>query len=422
VSKAADSAALLIGAEHALPKAALVQALANHRSNVFPSCGQRRRVVGLPSGSRAHLIVDRNDKGERVGVVLDDEHRPCRFVESWDDAMKIDEWDLSLHRHPQSGVVVMARVRATIAVRLRQFTDDAVVTALRAGRLTVIPNIVDDALSKVIAEEVARVRASGASNVGIFGHSNEGVAELGAALMSSGLDHVLVGIPEAHGEALISLATLCAFAAGKTAWEEVRVQLGTFLTACTRGRMPPDLAVQLARGRALPRGFEPRVAELKRALREVGGGRLRDVLPVATTAWPGLGVTRGTRPWRRASIDFVAMTRRFLDLPLTDASINQLLIAAARRRSGVLVDFDSVQESPVQLMNFHQTKGREADAVLLVYRDGDYLAGGRDSEPFDESSRVLFVAVSRARLTVTVILPPNPHPLVAPFLRALAAA
>ena len=86
------------------------------------------------------------------------------------------------------------------------------------------------------------------------------------------------------------------------------------------------------------------------------------------------------------------------------------------------MDFDSVQESPVQLMNFHQTKGREADAVLLVYRDGDYLAGGRDSEPFDESSRVLFVAVSRARLTVTVILPPNPHPLVAPFLRALAAA
>jgi len=73
-------------------------------------------------------------------------------------------------------------------------------------------------------------------------------------------------------------------------------------------------------------------------------------------------------------------------------------------------------------MNFHQTKGREADAVLLVYRDNDYLADSADREPFEKSSRVLFVSLTRARSMVTVVLPPAPHPLVGPFLDTLAAA
>jgi len=106
---------------------------------------------------------------------------------------------------------------------------------------------------------------------------------------------------------------------------------------------------------------------------------------------------------------------------MDDASVRQVLAAAAHRRAGALVDFDTVQQNPVQLMNFHQTKGREADAVLLVYRDGDYLAATRDDEPFEEPSRVLFVSLSRARQTVIVILPPNPHRVVAPFLAAARA-
>jgi DNA helicase-2/ATP-dependent DNA helicase PcrA len=66
-------------------------------------------------------------------------------------------------------------------------------------------------------------------------------------------------------------------------------------------------------------------------------------------------------------------------------------------------------------MNFHQTKGREADAVVLVYRDGDYLADQNATEPFTTASRVLYVALTRARSAVMILLPPDPHPLVAPF-------
>ena len=71
--------------------------------------------------------------------------------------------------------------------------------------------------------------------------------------------------------------------------------------------------------------------------------------------------------------------------------------------------------SEIQLMNFHQTKGREADAVILVYREGDYLADRTDGEPFEDPSRVLFVSLTRARRSVVVLLPDNPHPLIAPF-------
>jgi DNA helicase-2/ATP-dependent DNA helicase PcrA len=66
-------------------------------------------------------------------------------------------------------------------------------------------------------------------------------------------------------------------------------------------------------------------------------------------------------------------------------------------------------------MNFHQTKGREADVVLLIYRSGDYLAHHAAMEPFEDSSRVLYVSLTRARQSVVVLLPHDPHPLVAPL-------
>ena len=87
----------------------------------------------------------------------------------------------------------------------------------------------------------------------------------------------------------------------------------------------------------------------------------------------------------------------------------------AALRSGALVSDGGFGSGVTTLMNFHQTKGREADAVLLVYREGDYLADSRDAEPFTKPSRVLYVALTRSRKHVTVILPPDQHPLVAPF-------
>lgn len=64
-------------------------------------------------------------------------------------------------------------------------------------------------------------------------------------------------------------------------------------------------------------------------------------------------------------------------------------------------------------MNYHQTKGREADIVIHVFHDDDYF--GNEAESFEELSRLLNVALSRAKERVIILLLPKPHPLVKPF-------
>jgi hypothetical protein len=59
--------------------------------------------------------------------------------------------------------------------------------------------------------------------------------------------------------------------------------------------------------------------------------------------------------------------------------------------------------------------GRDTGGVVLVFRPDDFYARRNEVEPFVERSRLLYVAISRARQMVRLILPPEPHPLVAPF-------
>ena len=66
------------------------------------------------------------------------------------------------------------------------------------------------------------------------------------------INSVIVGIPEAHAEALTSMATQCAFSVGFATASEMRESLGVFLTACTRGH-PPPIASELAGKKELKR-------------------------------------------------------------------------------------------------------------------------------------------------------------------------
>jgi DNA helicase-2/ATP-dependent DNA helicase PcrA len=84
-------------------------------------------------------------------------------------------------------------------------------------------------------------------------------------------------------------------------------------------------------------------------------------------------------------------------------------------RDASFVELDSGDTGAIQLMNFHQTKGREADAVVLSYSSSDYYFD--EVEPYGKSSRVLYVSMTRARHKVIVLLPSSPHPLVAPLLQ-----
>jgi DNA helicase-2/ATP-dependent DNA helicase PcrA len=93
-------------------------------------------------------------------------------------------------------------------------------------------------------------------------------------------------------------------------------------------------------------------------------------------------------------------------------------VAAARVDS--FTEIDAGDTAPVQVMNLHQTKGREADAVIIAFRNDDYH--GTEGEPFPALSRLLYVVLTRARNRVTLLLPPDPHPLVAPFASIAGSA
>jgi hypothetical protein len=82
-------------------------------------------------------------------------------------------------------------------------------------------------------------------------------------------------------------------------------------------------------------------------------------------------------------------------------------------RTESFTDVDAGDQAPIQVMNLHQTKGREADAIIAVFRTTDYY--GHESEPFERASRLLYVVLTRARQRVTLLLPSSPHELVAPL-------
>lgn len=325
----------------------------------------------------------------------------------------IIELEPASHRDP-SGIIPLL---ATAILR-RDFDSEDVAYALEQGRLKVrCCSDDDDEVIAILREDFQAQWIQGARTFGIYVHSNEGVARLGAVLTGAEVDHVLVGIPEAQGEAFSAMSTLTAFALDEASEDDVRVALATFLTACTRGGRPPELALALVSNVGLPAGVEDGLASVLTALRAAGAEGIEDVSEVAQEAWDRMRITNGSAPWGRAAPVFASQVRLLARQrpSTTTEKIAALRAVTERMRAGALVMHTEAQPGTVQLMNFHQTKSREADCIALVYRSGDYLADRYEQEPFEKSSRVLYVAITRARKHVLVVLPPNPHPLVAPF-------
>ncbi len=335
---------------------------------------------------------------------------PARLSHAIGLADRVVELEPVSHRDPSGSIPAVAD-----SVRLRDFDSAAIQQAVRAGRLNVRTGVDDDSLIDVITQELKDAWESGARDYGIFGHSNEGVASLGHDLAEAGIDHVLIGLSDAQGEALAAMAVMCEVAVGKSDLQSLRVALATFITACSRGSRAPDLAVSLARGTSIPTTLAQRIDGLAHALADASPDA-EALCEVVATSWSSLGIIAGVRPWARAYPLFGPLVRRCARRGLLDAlSVEEIVREARLMRTSAFLDSSRTRLPPTQLMNFHQTKGREADAVILVYRNGDVLTGWRDVEPYAESSRVLYVSLTRARQRVCVILPPDPDALVAPF-------
>ena len=66
------------------------------------------------------------------------------------------------------------------------------------------------------------------------------------------------------------------------------------------------------------------------------------------------------------------------------------------------------------LMNFHKSKGKEFDGVVMVEGShrSSFFNETYEEEPFEPSRRILRVAMTRARRLVTLVRPRGARPLV----------
>ena len=66
------------------------------------------------------------------------------------------------------------------------------------------------------------------------------------------------------------------------------------------------------------------------------------------------------------------------------------------------------------LMNFHKSKGKEFDGVVMVEGQhwSRFFNEAREDEPFDQSRRILRVAMTRACRLVMMVRPRDARPLV----------
>lgn len=369
------------------------------------------------TGNSQWTLLERLGAHARL-LLLGDEHQliysflastgvtPARMdaTKLWVD--RVIELEPASHRDPSGAIPALAT-----AVRQRRFNDHAVLDAIENGRLHIRNGVDDDSAIPVIGAALDAAWARGCRTFGVFAHSNQGVAELSFRLNEAGIDHYLVGLPDAEADALTAMLAITQHAYREIDGETVRVALGTYLTACSRIAAPPPLARALATGGQLPTVLQERLDGIQAAAAKATATSLPAVAHVAATAWGLLGITAGNAPWKRAAPSFTALARQAAREPATQTA--NLVNAINQLRVGAMFDSQRRRLPPVQVMNLHQTKGREADAVVILCTDEDFH--GHEDEPFVEGSRLLYVILTRARTEVTVILGHDPHPLVAPI-------
>jgi DNA helicase II / ATP-dependent DNA helicase PcrA len=133
---------------------------------------------------------------------------------------------------------------------------------------------------------------------------------------------------------------------------------------------------------------------------------------LAAAAWKRLSfeTVSGDTNWDRAAKDLaplVSLASRSDERVQCDILSGLVEEARAAR----LVEMDNDEPSVVHVMTMHQTKGREADATIILGHEQDYF--GDDWR--DHGPRLMYVALTRARSAAVVMLPPDPHDLFAPL-------
>lgn len=303
---------------------------------------------------------------------------------------------------------------AAAAIRQRNFDHDAVKAALATEMLQVRHHHDLSAEGTLVSALVTELRDAGHKSVGIFSHHVDATASLSDHLNNVGIAHEIVGLPDSITSALQAQFEMLCFAAGGGTMEAIRRGLGIFVTSTERGGAAPQLARMLT-------GQVPAPARVSASLTQIEGSltsatSISEILELIAQVPNRLGLTRGERTWARSTRILRALLGpricraaafppggfEFLRERLTDQQVSLLTYS------------DADDPADVQLMGLYQSKGREADATIVVLRGNDYF--GKETEPMPVGSKLLYVVLTRARartvvLTLGSTLPPLIYPL-----------
>lgn len=304
------------------------------------------------------------------------------------------------------------------AIRGRLFESEALTAAIHDERLVIRKGIpVSDETSQV-AQVVSQLASEG-MGVAVFTHHNDMLAALSDAFEIQGIEHEVAGLSDALATALDAQTAMAQFQVGDVGWESVLESVAVFLTSAQRGKKVPPLAYHVMDGSG-PATLQARLSTLRESLSQCESAS--EAIKIAGTAHDVLGLPQKSGAWQQAATLLSVMHARAVRTNITrdDHQIVAAICAEAREASYVALTDSALNPREVQLMNLYQTKGREADATVVVLREGDFF--GHEAEPFPTTSRLLYVVFSRARKKIIVLLVGDAfHPAVAP-LAALAVS
>ncbi|MFD9770734.1 UvrD-helicase domain-containing protein [[Kitasatospora] papulosa] len=297
---------------------------------------------------------------------------------------------------------------AAEAARRRDFDDPAIRAAADAGRLSITR--IEDEIGHRHVLRLARQARSQGDTVSIFTHTNAATTELSDALTADGLAHEQVGFTEAYGEALPAQLAMVQFALGDSA--PVLRSLAVYVSATQGGNKMPPLARQILNpsdNPVLGRAFEQLAKDLRAA-----AGHPDQLADVVANAYRRIGTHRGQETWTQAA----QLTRNILRSLGGELDIEAATDRLLRARDESLVGSRTTRRFPIQVMNLHQTKGREADTTILLLGSEEFY--GYEGEPFLNGSKLLYVVMTRARKHARLVVPEQSHPLWAPLVAALS--
>jgi len=313
--------------------------------------------------------------------------------------------DLSAASHRDPSGVLPA---AADAARERRFGDAALIHAVTARRL-VVTRVTDSTRHTRVVELVQAERAV-RRTVSVFTHSNASTTELSDALTAAKVRHEQVGLTEAYGEALNAQLAMLRYALEGTPG---RRALAVFVASNYRRNAPLVHQIVEASNPAFERALEAVIRDLQAAASSSDSERLAEVI---AGAYARLGTHRGQQTWTEAA----RRTRVAMRLLATGEPLVAVEEELDRARHRALLGDAGLRPHPVQVMNLHQTKGREADATILLLQPGEYH--GKERSPYPKLSRLLYVVLTRARDRAYLAVPDEVHLLWGPLIEACEGA